>query len=54
MKETTTKIPTTIPANLKNLHRQLEERFARVQSEENSETAKAKQTDEPAAFSAGR
>jgi hypothetical protein len=53
MEETTVKSPTTVRADLKTLHRQLEELGARVQAER-ALAKGAKKTGEPAAFSAGR
>jgi hypothetical protein len=54
LEETTTKAPTTLRADLKTLHRQLEEWAARVQTEKTLAAKGAKITGEPAAFSAGR
>lgn len=54
MEETTVKSPTTVRADLKTLHRQLEELDARAQAERALATKGAKKTGEPAAFSAGR
>jgi hypothetical protein len=53
LEETATKAPTTLRADLKTLHRQLEELDARLQAKKTLAKG-AKITGEPAAFSAGR
>jgi hypothetical protein len=53
MEDTATNSPQALCADLKALHRQLEERFARAQAER-AQVKETKKTGEPVAFSAGR
>jgi hypothetical protein len=54
LEETTTQAPTTLRADLKTLHRQLEELDARLQAERTLTAKGMKKKGEPAAFTAGR
>ncbi len=48
------KAPQCLRADLKTLHRQLEELYARVQAERASSAQGSKRKSEPASFTAGR
>jgi hypothetical protein len=52
--ETTTKAPKVLHADLKTLHRQLEELYARLHAERTLATRGPKKRDEPVASFAGR
>jgi hypothetical protein len=54
MEETTPRVPQKLRADLKTLHRQLEELYARVEAQRTSAGGGPKKNVDPAAFSPGR
>ena len=54
MDETTAEVPKTLCADLRTLHRQLEELFARAREENGSAKDGTRKRDEPPIFSAGK